>query len=373
MIAYFYGELQIKPYINRSSGRPTTDAVALSRIAKKRTKGSREAKIILKMRKLSKLSGTYFNVPIDSDDVLRCSYKIAGTDSGRLSSASTFFGTGTNLQNQPPVFKHFLHAQKGFYLFEPDLAKAEAHVVAYLCQDHAMIEAFNSGIDIHTFNASKIFDVPMDKVSKWQRSIGKRVVHASNYKMGPKTFSDQLAKDNIFIAEGECGKLLRAYTNRFPKLPRWHKDIEKEVMNTRTLHNLFGRPKKYLKAIDGAVVRSACSYKPQSSVAEVLNRGMIKMYDDPDLWKNGDGIHMNLTVHDSVMVSLPILPQGNAEIFTQVAARITEHLTHEFIFRGQEFSIGVDGKVGFVWGDMEELPDFKLETVKPVFTKLGLL
>ena len=49
-------------------------------------------------------------------------------------------------------------------LCEADLAKAEAHVVAYLCQDANMIEAFESGVDIHSFNASKIFDVPIDDV-----------------------------------------------------------------------------------------------------------------------------------------------------------------------------------------------------------------
>ena len=125
MIAYFYGELQIKPYINRETGRPKVDKVALSRIAKKGLKGSGEAKIILKMRKLKKLSGTYFSVPMDNDNHLRCAYKIAGTDSGRLSSNKTFFGTGTNLQNQPPAFKKFLYPEKGYYLFEPDLTERQ--------------------------------------------------------------------------------------------------------------------------------------------------------------------------------------------------------------------------------------------------------
>jgi len=56
MIAYFYGICMIKPYINRKTGNASCDAVALHRIAKKKVKGSFEAKIIIKIRKYKKTS-----------------------------------------------------------------------------------------------------------------------------------------------------------------------------------------------------------------------------------------------------------------------------------------------------------------------------
>jgi uracil-DNA glycosylase family 4 len=164
MIAYFYGICMIKPYINPKTKNATCGSVALHRIAKNGGKGSTEAKIIIKIRKYSKLVSTYFNIDVDEDKRLRCNHKISGTVSGRIATEKTYFGTGSNLQNQPYVFKYFLLPDPDWILCEVDLAKAEAHVVAYLAQDTNMIESFVSGIDVHSFNASKIFHVPIEEV-----------------------------------------------------------------------------------------------------------------------------------------------------------------------------------------------------------------
>ena len=110
MIAYFYGTLMIKPYLNKKNGNPSCDTIALHRIAKRGKKGSFEAKIIIKIRQYFKLLSTYFNINVDEDNRLRCGYRIAGTVSGRISSNKTFFGTGANLQNQPYAYKKYLMA-----------------------------------------------------------------------------------------------------------------------------------------------------------------------------------------------------------------------------------------------------------------------
>jgi len=164
LTAYFYGTLALPIRKNRKTGNASCDTVALHRIAKTGKKGSVLAKLILKMRKYHKLLSTYFTVNVDEDNRLRCSHMIAGTVSGRIATRKTFFGTGTNLQNQPEVYKKYLMADKDCYICEVDLAKAEAHVVAYLCQDANMIKGFESGIDSHSLNASLIFDVPIEEV-----------------------------------------------------------------------------------------------------------------------------------------------------------------------------------------------------------------
>jgi uracil-DNA glycosylase family 4 len=369
LIAYFYGKLQIKPYISRGSGNPTCDTVALSRIAKRGAKGSLEAKMIRKIRTYGKLVSTYFNVPFDADNRLRCSHKIAGTISGRISTEKTFFGTGANLQNQPPAFKKYIIPDADYILVEPDLAKAEAHCVAYLCQDANMIEAFESGIDVHTYNASKIFDIPLEDVTKAQRNMGKRVVHASNYSMGPITFSDNLASDDIFMSVGECKTLLNAYHARFPGLHRWHEQIRYEINNTRVLHNMFGRPKRFLGLLDDNLYRSAYSYIPQSTVAELLNRGLIKIANDQRLATTLP-IELLTTVHDSIMFQVHKDYWGKLHLILGI---IKDHLTHTFYHKGRSFTIGVDAKMGFQWsGNTAELKDFSQETIALGFEKLGI-
>jgi len=388
MIAYFYGICMIKPYVKKVKNknghveyRPTCDSVALHRIAKKNVKGSVEAKLIIKMRKYKKLLSTYFMINVDADNRLRCSHKIAGTSSGRIATEKTFFGTGANLQNQPYVFKYYLLADKNYILFEVDLAKAEAHIVAYLTGDENMIHAFESGVDVHSFNASKIFDVSIEEIieenkhkkadgTKTMRDLGKRVVHASNYKMGPQTFSDQLATEEVFMSQSECKRLLTNYTDRFPGLPRWHARIEDEVKSTRVLYNLFNRPKRFLGIMNRALYGNAYSYIPQSTVAELLNRGTIKIANDLRLGRNNYNIDLLTTVHDSDVGQLPIMHKDN---LLQVLLIIKEHLTHTFTYKGKSFTIGLDAKIGTAWaGNTAEISKFTQEEVDKALAKIGL-
>ena len=380
MIAYFYGICMIKPYVNRKTGNASCDTVALHRIAKKKVKGSIEAKMIIRIRKYRKLVSTYFEVPVDADNRLRCSHKITGTVSGRIATERTFFGTGTNLQNQPYIFKYFLISDPDWFLCECDLAKAEAHVVAYLTQDANMIESFESGIDVHSFNASKIFNVPIEEViheaktkkvdqKSTMRYMGKKVVHASNYSMGPQTFSDNLAVEEIFMSQSECKRLLQNYQDRFPGLKRWHRSIEEEVQKSRILYNLFGSPRRFLGEMGPALFRNAYSYKPQSTVAELLNRGMIKCVNDPRLGKDGFDIRMLTTVHDSVVFQFH---KSQIPNLLQILLIIKDHMTHTFTYKGRSFTIGLDAKIGKQWaGKTVEIDKFTQDCIDEAFEKLG--
>lgn len=105
---YFYVDKNIKPYVSRSTGRPTCDDKALQRLAT--THQLREASIIQEIRKLDKLYGTYLNVDLDDDNVLRSFYNPRGTVTGRLSSSQTLWGSGLNMQNLHHEFKGFIVA-----------------------------------------------------------------------------------------------------------------------------------------------------------------------------------------------------------------------------------------------------------------------
>ena len=227
MQQYFYGFLNIKPYMNRKTGKMRCDAVALARIGKLKGVSGKTAQLVLSLRKDKKMLSTYFNVKYDKDGYLRCQHNIAGTKTGRLSTSETLFGTGTNLQNQPPVMKQFLYPADDEYFIEFDLAQAEAHVVAYLCQDMGMIRIFQDPDgDIHTHNAASIFKIPVNEVTKDQRQMGKKLRHAKNYRMGPQTFSDNLAAQGIYITTSVCKKMLNAADAAAPLLLRWQEDTE---------------------------------------------------------------------------------------------------------------------------------------------------
>lgn len=111
-MAYFYDRKGIKPYVNRKTGGPTADDMAMQRIIKRY--GLREAKIVQEIRGLEKLKGTYLEINLDPDKRFHCSYNIRGTRFGRMSSSQTIFGTGGNGQNLPPEFKEFLVADEAY-------------------------------------------------------------------------------------------------------------------------------------------------------------------------------------------------------------------------------------------------------------------
>ena len=105
LCAYFYGEKKITPYTN-DAGRPTVDDLALARIL--RRYNFEEARVVQEYRKLAKMISTYLEMKYDDDKRLRCSYNIRGTWTGRLSSSSTVFSTGGNMQNLVEEFMSFL-------------------------------------------------------------------------------------------------------------------------------------------------------------------------------------------------------------------------------------------------------------------------
>lgn len=367
MKEYFYDKLGIKPYISRGTGKPTCDDTALKRISRAGGKGSIEARFIRKCRKLDKLIGTYFEVDIDADQRLRCAYKISGTATGRLSSAATYFGTGTNLQNQPKDFKQFLTFDPDYLGAEIDLSQAEARIVAYVSGDANMIASFESGVDCHSYNACQIFGRKItefmealhaaDATTVKQRKLAKAVVHASNYAMGYKTFALMIEEPEL-----KAKSLLEAYHRRFPGVRRWHRSIDQQLLKNRTLRNLYGRPKRFLGNMDYMLAKAAYAYIPQSTVAEHLNRGVVRIYDDKRFDHNG--LELLATVHDSVL--LQFKPRDIYQI-SLVLNRLIEHLDKPLYAMGREFRIPCDVKVSFTnWKDMlplDELSPDYLESI----------
>jgi DNA polymerase I-like protein with 3'-5' exonuclease and polymerase domains len=202
------------------------------------------------------------------------------------------------------------------------------------------------------------------------RFMGKKVVHASNYKMGPQTFSDQLAVEEIFKSQSECKQLLQNYSDRFPGLHRWHQQIEDEVSKTRILYNLFGRPRRFLGDMNSALFRNAYSYKPQSTVAELLNRGMIKCVNDPRLGKQAYDIRFLTTVHDSVVFQFH---KSQIPNLLQILLIIKEHMTHTFTYKGKSFTIGLDAKIGKQWaGKTAEIGKFTQPEIDSALEKIGV-
>lgn len=390
---YFYVRKGVKPFISRTTGKPTTDDKAMSRLAAgtKSRKPFKEALLVQSIRGDTKMAGTYLEITLAPGSLFKCTYNPRGTKNGRFSSSKTLSGIGMNQQNIPYAFKKYMIPREGNLMFEWDKRQAEWVVVAYLSGDEKMIEVIENGQDAHLITGCFICDVPEDfallerqYVGKghdpvhiavqraklfedypefnsllqnpdvflprtyYVRDIGKHSNHGYNYDMSAYRFSEEYETDILTGARTRQG-----YLTLYPGVPdMWNmlQDRLDDPANQRTLVNCHGRPRQFLGEWGNDLFKEAYNYHPQSTVADTLNHGMRRIYDDRrdfmrDLW-------LLFQVHDSLGAEYPTSdPLAMAKMIHQVH----DHMDEEMSYGGRPFRIATDMSVGFSWGSMIEV------------------
>ena len=366
---YFYEHRGYKPYIKRGTGSVTTDEDALKRLARK---GAPEASILLEIRRLTKLKGTYLDVALDEDGRLRCSFNPVGAaDSGRLSSSKTIWGTGMNMQNDPPAFRKFMLADEGYVLYSMDLGQAENRVVAFVAPEYKMIEAFGSNQDVHSLTASLISGLSPEEVRRqyeegdtcpigqgvytW-RFWGKKANHGLNYGLGYKTFAFYYE-----IPERDAKFIVTRYHQAYPGVRDYHRWVEDELRKDRTVTNIFGRRRKFMDRWGDALFKEAYSFIPQSTVADKINRqGLIEVYYDQGKYQHVEILNQ---VHDSIVFQIPL--SAGWDYHAKVLLSIKESLEAPLSWRGREFIIPTNLFIGKNFLDVKEKePGGKMMEVK---------
>ncbi|MBU2249668.1 MAG: hypothetical protein KKD77_23170 [Gammaproteobacteria bacterium] len=371
---YFYKTKGATPYYDRKKGTETTDKNALKRLSRK---GHEEAKILLEIRRLSKLKSTYYDVTLDVDGRLRCSFNPVGTDSGRLSSSETIFGTGTNMQNLPMEFRRYLLADEDCLMFNMDLSQAENRVVAYIAPEPTMIEAFEKGIDIHKQTAGLIFNKPLEDVSDEigscsigdgafsERFWGKKANHGLNYDLGYKTFAFYYE-----IPEGDSRYIVDRYHTAYPGIRQYHAWVRHRLGKDRTIENCYGRKRLFLDRWGDELFKSAYSYIPQSTVADKINReGLSYIYYNQHLFRPVD---LLLQVHDSIVFQMNY-KEYSWERQAECLMLIKESLETPLTWHGTKFKIPVGLEVGPCLHKkyMEEVKDVDFSTVTGLARQLS--
>lgn len=384
---YFYIEKGIPPYTKyvKASGKSsiTCDDKALQRIFRGTSarKGSYEAKLIQNYRGLMKLKGTYLDITFDKDDRMRCSWNPRGTKFGRLSSSKTIFETGMNMQNLPEEFAGFLCSDPGKIFISLDKAKAEWVVVAYESGDASMINAIESGVDVHAYTASQMFKIPMDVITfeneiighsndaeeiakkrkyikeldpyrnSWLprttsiRQCGKKSNHGLNYDERYKMFS--ITNE---ITEKEAKVIVEFYHSIYPGIRQWYDRIQSKLGEGRVLTNCFGRKCRFLDRWGDDLFKAAYSYLPQSTVGEIVNRGMVEIYNSKDEVFNTWEILRQ--VHDSIDFQCD---DKDARTMAKGIRKAETILNPTLSAGGREYRIDTDCKIGYSLDNMKSI------------------
>jgi len=360
-----YGMLKIPK--RTKDGKVTTDDTAIQKIIRSRTV-SGEGKLfcskLLERRGLVKLIGTYLECPLDADDRMRCTYNVARTKTGRLSSEGNIFGTGTNLQNIPKrkgrggVIRSLFLPDEGDVFVAADYGQAEARVVGYASEEKGFIDCFEEGRDLFKVVAGRCFGVPELEVEKPQRNIAKVVVHGGNYGMALGTLAF-----NLGMTEDEAGPIKFAYDKAFYRLQEWRDETKDQIDLTRKLTTPLGRYRVFYDRVKTIIrnsdrtlvtrwndnyLRDAFSYYPQSTVGDLLNEALVRTWDmiHKQKWYKHRP-RFRLQVHDEVVFSV------NQAGVNQLKKILAEAMNIPLTINGTTFTIPIDTASGTDWSTLD--------------------
>jgi hypothetical protein len=267
-------------------------------------------------------------------------------------------------------------------LLEFDLSGAEWVVVAYLSGDPNMLRVVEGGLQPHVETGKLISRAPEELILQEHsllgsttdpdeilqvrrtnipdlldgdyflprtmtiRQAGKKGNHSLNYDSRYRGFA--LTNE---MPEPDAKVIVNAYRNdAYPGLVTWHESIRQELRdNNRTLTNLLGNKVRLLDQSGPDLWKAAYSYKPQSTVGDIVRRAMVLMYEDND--SVGRLAKPKANVHDSILVNYPVDPLDRLLEFVN---RTVGYMSPELHCNGRTFKLGVDVKMGHNWGTMEK-------------------
>ena len=260
---------------------------------------------ILEYRQYKKLQSTYVDaLPNEINPKtgrVHTVYAQAVAATGRLSS------NNPNLQNIPirtargrQVRKAFVPRDDRYVLLAADYSQIELRIIAALSEEETMIRAFQNGEDIHTSTASKVFNVPIEEVTREQRSNAKTVNFGIIYGVSAFGLSNQTS-----LTRKESKALIDLYYATYPKLKRY---MAKQVDFARAhgyVETVLQR-RRYLKDINsrnaivrGAAERNAVNAPIQGSAADIIKLAMIHIHRR--FTKEQFQSKMLLQVHDELV------------------------------------------------------------------------
>jgi len=260
---------------------------------------------VLDYRGLSKLKSTYVDaLPAQVNSKtgrVHTDYMQTVAATGRLSS------NNPNLQNIPirtergrQVRKAFVPRNEDYVLLAADYSQIELRIIAALSQEETMMKAFQEGEDIHASTAAKVFNVPIDEVTREQRSNAKTVNFGIIYGVSAFGLSNQTD-----LTRSESKELIDTYYKTYPKLRNYMSEQVDFARENGYVSTVLGR-RRYLKDINssnavvrGAAERNAVNAPIQGSAADIIKIAMIKIHQK--LKDKGLKTKMLLQVHDELV------------------------------------------------------------------------
>jgi DNA polymerase I len=299
----------------------STDAATLERLSEVDETGIIDA--MSEYRTLSKLKSTYVDAlpKLVRPDTQRIhtDFNQTATSTGRLSSSNP------NLQNIPirtafsrQIRKAFI-PESGWLMVSADYSQIELRILAHLCQEPILVEAYKNNEDIHTVTARLMFD--KDDINSDERRVAKTINFGVIYGMGSLRFSRSTGVDKKLANE-----FIQRFYTRYPKIFEYLEGVKKQAISQGYVETILGRRRyvnftadslrklkgsnpedidlsklKNLGNFDAGLLRSAANAPIQGSSADIIKIAMVQMHQ---VLKDYQA-RLLLQVHDELIFEVP--------------------------------------------------------------------
>ena len=298
-----FGKLNLKAKGMKSKSGFSTNAKVLETLAEEH----QVAKDILEQRHLAKLKSTYVDTLPElrsvADGRIHANFNQTITTTGRLSSSNP------NLQNIPArtelgnrIRGAFVAENKNNVIISADYSQVELRLLAHISRDDNLIEAFCADEDVHSATASKVFDVPIEQVTKDMRSKAKAVNFGIVYGQSRYGLASSLG-----ISPYEAQDFIDRYFATYPDVKKYMDNTIKFAYAHGYVETLYGR-KRYLSSgllstngkIQEAAQRAAINAPIQGTAADIMKLAMVRLQNDFE--KNNIKSKIIIQVHDELVI-----------------------------------------------------------------------
>lgn len=324
--------------VNPGSSKQMQELLGVRSTAKKiierLSSGDRRAQTLLTWRGWNKLKGTYleaFLEQMDSHDILRSSYKISGTETGRLAMQDPNLHAVSGVSEFLSL-KNVFVARPGYTLVEIDYSALELRLAAHFTRAPNLVDAFEHDESPHDILA---------KAMGIDRKKAKTMNFATLYGSGPKHLAE------VFNLEKTAAtKLLADYWKANPLVWRWKEGVSALAEKNGYIRLYSGHIRRFIKDRAESKGYGKEAYVSGNTVlqgtgAELMRRA-IQAFDKRIA---GSGAHMLLTVHDSVVLEIPHEEVNEVTAIVRDCMENTDHFSVPMI---------AEAKSGPSWGEMSK-------------------
>ena len=306
--------------------------------------------LILEYRQLEKLKGTYVDalpsLVNPETGRIHSSFHQTGTSTGRISSSDP------NLQNIPVrtelgrMVRGAFVAPKGHVLLGCDYSQVELRLLAHLSGDAELSAAFHRNEDVHASTAAAIHGVPLQEVTKTQRSLAKAINFGLMYGMSEYGLA---ARTDLSVPEAQ--RFIAAYFQRFSGVKRYLDDTIAGARELGYVETIMGRRRYFPELLSSqstnmrvrqAAERAAVNMPIQGSAADIVKLAMIELHDR--LRTEQLRSRLVLQMHDELVLEVP------DEEIKRVQRLVVDIMTNAYDL---SVPLKVDVAIGKNWMEMK--------------------